>query len=85
VTFDPGLLELAGGGGSESSSGPGRTVLKLDAGQGGGGAESSIRFRVIAKRPTTTQLALENVIVEDAAGRAIPSQAPKPIVLTVVQ
>ena len=98
VAFDPGLLEIADGGGSESGSGaqaagggpvvsatPGRAVVRLNAGQGGQSTEGSIRFRVIAKSPATTQLTLENVVIQDARGRAVPGQSAGPLSLTLVQ
>lgn len=94
VAFDPGLLELAEGGGGEAStqgggpvvsSTPGRAVVRLNAAQGGQSTEGSIRFRVIAKSPATTQLTLENVVIQDARGRAVPGQSAGPLSLTLVQ
>ena len=99
VAFDPGLLELAGGGGSETGGGaqpaagagpvvsstPGRAVVRLNAAQGGQSTEGSIRFRVIAKNPATTQLSLENVVIQDVRGRAVPGQPAGPLSLTLVQ
>ena len=97
VAFDPGLLELAEGSGAESgaqaaagggavvSSTPGRAVVRLNAAQGGQSSEGSIRFRVIAKSPATTQLTLENVVIQDARGRAVPGQTAGPLSLTLVQ
>jgi hypothetical protein len=98
VAFDPGLLELAAGGGAESGSGaqaagggpvvsatPGRAVVRLNASPDGQTTEGSIRFRVIAKSPTTTQLDLENVVIQDARGRAVPGQSAGPLSLTLVQ
>jgi general secretion pathway protein D len=98
VAFDPSLLELANDGASQSTAGgqpapggggvvsstPGRAVVRLDAGQGGG-AEGSVRFRVIAKNPATTQLTLENVVIQDARGRAVAGQTQGPLSLTLVQ
>jgi general secretion pathway protein D len=99
VAFDPGLLELAGGGGSDTGGGtqaatgggpvvsstPGRAVVRLNAAQGGQSTEGSIRFRVIAKSPATTQLSLENVVIQDIRGRAVPGQPAGPMSLTLVQ
>lgn len=93
VAFDPGLLELAEGGGAPGAPGggpvvsstPGRAVVRLSAAQGGQSTEGSIRFRVIAKSPATTQLTLENVVIEDARGRAVPGQSAGPLSLTLVQ
>lgn len=94
VAFDPGLLELAEGGGAEGQGGgggpvvsstPGRAVVRLNAAQGGQSTEGNIRFRVIAKSPATTQLTLENVVIQDARGRAVPGQSAGPLSLTLVQ
>jgi hypothetical protein len=97
VAFDPGLLELTSGGGSEAgtqapagggavvSSTPGRAVVRLNAAQGGQSTEGSVRFRVIAKSPATTQVTLENVVIQDARGRAVPGQPAGPLSLTLVQ
>jgi hypothetical protein len=94
VAFDPSLLELAAGGGAEAggpgggpvvSSTPGRAVVRLNAAQGGQSTEGSIRFRVIAKSPATTQLSLENVVIQDVQGRAVPGQSAGPLSLTLTQ
>lgn len=94
VAFDPSLLELAAGGGADAggqgggpvvSSTPGRAVVRLNAAQGGQSTEGSIRFRVIAKSPATTQLSLENVVIQDVQGRAIPGQSAGPLSLTLTQ
>jgi hypothetical protein len=96
LTFDPSSLEVvgaagatggqkAGGTGPRTSSVPGRAILKLDDGQEGSGSEGSVRFRVIARNPGTTQLALDNVVIQDAAGRAMPVQTPEPLQLTLVR
>jgi len=99
LAFDPGLLELAEDSGSRAAEGggaaaargpvisatPGRAVLQLEAAQPGQGAEGSVRFRVIAKSPATTQLTLENVVVQDARGRGLRGQAMGPFPLTLLQ
>jgi general secretion pathway protein D len=97
VAYDPGLLELAEGGGAEPgapaggnrgpvvSSTPGRAVVRLNAADGGQSTEGQIRFRVIAKSPAATQLTLENVVIQDARGRAVPGQSGGPLSLTLVQ
>ena len=99
VAYDPGLLELAeesrpragAGGETASASGPviagspGRAVLRLEAGQPGQGAEGSVRFRVIAKSPAATQLTLENIVIQDTQGRAVPGHTLGPLPLTLVQ
>ncbi|MFO1206584.1 MAG: secretin and TonB N-terminal domain-containing protein [Burkholderiales bacterium] len=97
IAYDPGLIELAEGGGTEAgaqgggnrgpvvSSTPGRAVVRLNAPEGGQSAEGRVRFRVIAKSPAATQLTLENVVIQDARGRAVPGQSAGPLSLTLVQ
>lgn len=99
VAFDPTLLELAEESSSPATTGgeaarrrgpvvsasPGRAVLRLEPAQPGQGAEGSVRFRVIAKSPATTQLTLENVVIQDARGRAVPGQTHGPHPLTLVR
>jgi general secretion pathway protein D len=97
VTFDPSLLQLAtestegaqtqaaAAGGPVVSSTPGRAVVRLNAGEGGQSTEGNIQFRVIAKSAATTQLSLENVVIQDAQGRVVAGQPGEPISLTLVQ
>jgi general secretion pathway protein D len=61
LVYDPALLA------AEGAVQPGRVALPVGA---------QVSLRVIAARPGATQLRLESVVLEDAAGRPIAVQAP---------
>jgi hypothetical protein len=61
LVYDPAVFA------AEGAARPGRLALPLG---------ERVSLRVIATTPGATQLRVENAVVEDAAGRALPAQLP---------
>lgn len=68
LEYDPAQLEAVGG---PAQSAPGRLLIRLDAQQPGAPVAQEIRFRVIAKQPTTTRLSLAAVNLMGDGGNTL--------------
>ena len=74
LVYDPALLAPLG---ADAASANGRLTLQLA--RSGRDARSGVRFRVLAKAPTRTQLSIENAEARDATHGVVPVSAPPPV------
>jgi general secretion pathway protein D len=93
VQYDPTVLTLIGGaappprGADGQLVDPGRALIAVAAPPivGSTPTPTEVRFRVVAKGPTTTQVRIGEATVVDANGRAVSVTMPGPQSINVVQ
>lgn len=76
LVYDPTLLVPVG---ADPAGANGRLPLQLA--KSGGYARSDVRFRVVAKAPTRTQLSIANAAAQDAAQGAVAAGVPAPVTI----
>jgi general secretion pathway protein D len=84
LSYDPAVLNIVWGEAAKPptpgtpSTDPGRALVDVVAPAIAGTplAPTTVRFRVVATAPTTTQIRIENLTATDGAGRQIAINAP---------
>jgi general secretion pathway protein D len=73
LVYDPALLAPVA---ADAANANGRVPVQLA--RSGGFARADVKFRVVAKAPGRTQVAVENVVARDSAQSSVPVTVPAP-------
>jgi general secretion pathway protein D len=92
LSYDPTVLNAVGGQpaapaapGAPAPPDPGRTIVAVVAPQVAGAPSqpTAVRFRVVAKMPTTTAIRVDSVTATDATGAQVTVNAPGAITVSI--